>query len=639
MTATHCLAQCAVPTATADAKPRSFTFPLPKTALLVLKMQREFLDEGGFGSLLGNDVSAVRGVVPLVKTLIEAARKAGLEVIHTKEGHKPDLSDVAASKLIRTRERSTNGITIGNEGPLGRVLVLGEPGNAIVEDCKPADGEKVFVTPAKSVLFNSGLHEYLLKEDITHLILAGVTTEIGVQLVMRELNDRGFQPCLVEDCTASYNDHYKEVSLDMIIAQGGIIGWTSTNEAILAALMSPTPEKLPERPSWISSDVPTVLKADRFSELVQVSAAMDSSAVTIADAKPSPFTFPLGRTACIVIDMQRDFILEGGFGSTLGNNVKLLQSIVPTVAWLLQICREYGIHLVHTLEAHLPDLSDCPSAKLTRGQLPAGLRIGDSGDMGRILVQREWGNEILNDNAPLPSEKAMFKPGKGAFFGTDLHHFLREKGVTHLLFAGVTTEVCVQTSMREANDRGYHCLMVEDCTESYFPQFKAATIQMLTDQGAIVGWSSTCEQLQKALAVAQPGVASAPLPTLSGDFEAPPAPTGRGAAVHIPRSAPSTTTMPESSQGEAVQAEQEMPAAIRMAIEQKAAATAAGPDAEVRDPSFLAWEQQPKVIGQEKLPSVSERSQSGAFTDVPLGDKPAADAPEKTPSACNCTML
>lgn len=219
--------------------------------------------------------------------------------------------------------------------------------------------------------------------------------------------------------------------------------------------------------------------------------------IVLDGTTPYPFRFSLPNAALVIIDMQRDFIEPGGFGETLGNDVSLLQAIVPTVGRVLAAWRAAGGLVVHTREAHAPDLSDCPPAKRSRGR-PA-LRIGDVGRMGRILIAGEAGNDIVPELAPQPGEWLIDKPGKGAFYATGLHERLRAAGITHLLFMGVTTEVCVQTSMREANDRGYECLIVEDGTASYFPAFKSATLAMLTAQGAIVGWSAPSELLLKGL--------------------------------------------------------------------------------------------------------------------------------------------
>ncbi len=210
--------------------------------------------------------------------------------------------------------------------------------------------------------------------------------------------------------------------------------------------------------------------------------------VSRIEAAPFAWEFDPSRTALVCIDMQRDFVEPGGFGETLGNNVALLGAIVPTVHALLEWCRARGMLVVHTREAHRADLSDCPPAKRLRGN--PRLRIGDAGPMGRILIDGEAGAAFVPGLAPVAGEIEIVKPGKGAFYATALGDILRLKGITHLLFAGVTTEVCVQTTMREANDRGYECLLVEDATESYFPEFKRATIEMIRAQGAIVGWTA-----------------------------------------------------------------------------------------------------------------------------------------------------
>ncbi len=215
------------------------------------------------------------------------------------------------------------------------------------------------------------------------------------------------------------------------------------------------------------------------------------------EAQPFTYEFEPARTALVIIDMQRDFIEPGGFGETLGNDVSLLSAIVPACQAVLAAWRRAGGLVVHTREAHRSDLSDCPPAKRNRGN-PA-LRIGDEGPMGRILVSGEPGNQIIAELAPLPGEIVLDKPGKGAFYATGLHELLQARGISHLVFMGVTTEVCVQTSMREANDRGSDCLLLEDCTESYFPAFKAAAVEMMRAQGAIVGWTATSGQLLPAL--------------------------------------------------------------------------------------------------------------------------------------------
>ena len=220
----------------------------------------------------------------------------------------------------------------------------------------------------------------------------------------------------------------------------------------------------------------------------------------IASVRAEPFAFPLRKNAValVVIDMQRDFAEEGGFGASLGNDVSRVTRIVPDVKRLIEGFRAAGLPVIHTMECHRPDLSDLPPAKRDRGA--PTLRIGDDGPMGRILIAGEPGTAILPELAPVNGEIVIEKPGKGAFYATPLGDILKEKRITQLVFAGVTTEVCVQTTMREANDRGYECLLVEEATESYFPEFKAAAIAMIRAQGAIVGWTAKLDDVLEAIA-------------------------------------------------------------------------------------------------------------------------------------------
>jgi nicotinamidase-related amidase len=215
------------------------------------------------------------------------------------------------------------------------------------------------------------------------------------------------------------------------------------------------------------------------------------------NANPFPFKLDMESAALLIIDMQRDFVEPGGFGESLGNTAEPLQSIVPTVKKVLDAWRLTDQLVVHTRESHLPDLSDCPEAKLVRGN--PRLRIGDLGPMGRILIRDEPGNQIVGELTPLKHELVIDKPGKGAFYGTHLLEILNQNKISQLVIMGVTTEVCVQSTMREANDRGFDCLLIEDATASYFPEFKEATLSMVTAQAAIVGWTCTSQELIQAI--------------------------------------------------------------------------------------------------------------------------------------------
>ncbi|WP_370328890.1 cysteine hydrolase family protein [Mycolicibacterium hippocampi] len=214
-------------------------------------------------------------------------------------------------------------------------------------------------------------------------------------------------------------------------------------------------------------------------------------------AEPSPFPIVAGKTALILIDMQRDFLLPGGFGESLGNDVGRLLEVVPPLSALLSAARAAGVMVIHTREGHQPDLSDCPPAKLVRGA--PSKRIGDAGKYGRILIRGEYGHDIVDELAPIDGEIVIDKPGKGAFYATELSTVLTEAGITQLLITGVTTEVCVHTTTREANDRGYECLVVSDCVGSYFPEFQRVGLEMIKAQGGIFGWVAASPEVIAAL--------------------------------------------------------------------------------------------------------------------------------------------
>jgi nicotinamidase-related amidase len=215
------------------------------------------------------------------------------------------------------------------------------------------------------------------------------------------------------------------------------------------------------------------------------------------DAEPYEFVCDPARTALLVIDMQRDFLEPGGFGEMLGNDVSHLRRAVAPTRRVLDVFRARALPVIHTREGHRPDLSDCPPSKRRRGRLATG--IGDPGPMGRILVRGEHGHDIIPELAPAPGEPVIDKPGKGAFYATDLETRLQALGVQSLVVAGVTTEVCVQTTVREANDRGYECLVLEDCVASYFPELHAAALAMVKAQGGIFGWVTSSARLLLAL--------------------------------------------------------------------------------------------------------------------------------------------
>ena len=214
----------------------------------------------------------------------------------------------------------------------------------------------------------------------------------------------------------------------------------------------------------------------------------------VAKAKPFNFDFDLKKTALMIIDMQRDFCSPGGFGEALGNDITPTKSIIPTVRKVLDAARAKGMKVIHTREGHKPDLSDLEPAKLRRSN-----SIGKKGPMGRILVRGEYGHDIVDELQPLKGELLIDKPGKGAFYQTTLQRHLKKHGIESLIVCGVTTHVCVHTTIREANDRGYECLLLEDGTAAFDPRDQEAAIRMVNQQGGIFGWTTTADEFLKSI--------------------------------------------------------------------------------------------------------------------------------------------
>jgi nicotinamidase-related amidase len=217
----------------------------------------------------------------------------------------------------------------------------------------------------------------------------------------------------------------------------------------------------------------------------------------LVEAEPYEFSLSLPAAALLIIDMQRDFLEPGGFGAMLGNDVAQLRRTIEPNRQLLAAWRNAGGLVIHTREGHRPDLADLPPAKKIRGR--GTTCIGDPGPMGRILVRGEAGHDIIPELYPAAGEPVIDKPGKGAFFATDLHAILQNRGISQLVVTGVTTEVCVNTTVREANDRGYDCLVVADCCGSYFPEFHDAGLRMIKAQGGIFGWVASLDAVRRAI--------------------------------------------------------------------------------------------------------------------------------------------
>jgi len=227
--------------------------------------------------------------------------------------------------------------------------------------------------------------------------------------------------------------------------------------------------------------------------------ASDALSTVTVNAEPQPLQIDPAHTALLIIDMQRDFLEPSGFGESLGNDVSRLRVAIQPCKSLLELARKIGMLVIHTREGHRADMSDAPPAKVARGS--PSTRIGAPGPMGRILIRGEFGHDIITDLAPLPGEPVIDKPGKGSFYATDLHLILLNRAITTLIVCGVTTEVCVHTTVREANDRGFRCLVPGDACASYFPDFHESALRMIKAQGGIFGWVTRSAAVLESLSV------------------------------------------------------------------------------------------------------------------------------------------
>ena len=216
-------------------------------------------------------------------------------------------------------------------------------------------------------------------------------------------------------------------------------------------------------------------------------------------AEPEAITIEMAKTAVVIIDMQRDFLEPGGFGESLGNDVSLLSAAIAPCKALLSAARQHEILVIHTREGHLPDMSDAHKAKVERGD--PSVRIGEMGPMGRILIRGEPGQDIIHELYPQLGEPVIDKPGKGAFYATALQAILESNAIENLIICGVTTEVCVHTTVREANDRGYRCIVPGDCCGSYIPEFHEVGLRMIKAQSGIFGWVTDSHNILSALNV------------------------------------------------------------------------------------------------------------------------------------------
>jgi len=439
---------------------RSFPVARGDTALVLIDMQSDFLEPTGRIGQHYKDVKdcPIRSGMEGCKRLLAAARACGMTIAHSRS-HR-------------------YGSTVRDD-----LIGINDTGYELHPTLAPQPGEIVVDKWTYGAFASTPLEDELRARGVERILLCGVLTNVCVFATASQAVDRFFRVCLVEDASAAFNSEWHNMAIRLLsepqIGKG--------HNAQIGLYFSEVAKV---------GDVETALAP--LAKLPRQISMKPEGKITLKGAKPHPCVLPLANTAVIMIDMQKDFCDPRGFGGCLGNDVSQLSPIIPACEALFAAWRKLGGAMIHTLESHVPDLSDLPASKRDGPRTPPpGKRIGEvlSAEMGRIMVKGEPGNDLLPSLQARPGEKVIYKPGKGAFYNTDLDAHLRACGITHLIMGGVTTEVCVQTTMREANDRGYEVVLIEDCTASYFPHFKTSALEMVTAQGGIIGWSATLSEL------------------------------------------------------------------------------------------------------------------------------------------------